>query len=110
MGVRSVRIASTETEWAAERTKLREAQFLQGGPGNAKHGKKRWDTIGDNRMRLHHEEASGQLVDLGSAFKVGGEELMYPGDTEFGASASNIINCRCSAFYIISKKNLTRIS
>jgi hypothetical protein len=110
MGVRSTRIASTETEWAAERTKLREVQFLQGGPSNAKHGKKRWDTIGDNKMRRHHEEAYGQLVDLGAAFLVGGENMMYPGDTEFGASASNIINCRCSAFYIVNKKNLTRIS
>lgn len=109
MGIRSPRIASTETEWAAERTKLREVQFLQGGPGIARHGKKRWDTIGDNRMRAHHAEASRQLVNLVDPFKVGGEDLMYPGDTEFGASASNIINCRCSAFYIISKKNLTRI-
>ncbi len=33
------------------------------------------------------------------AFTVGGEKLMYPGDS--AGSASNIINCRCTATAVV---------
>tara|TARA_R110000751_G_scaffold48207_3_gene107572 strand:- start:1439 stop:2131 length:693 start_codon:yes stop_codon:yes gene_type:complete len=108
MGIRATRIVSTETEWSAERTKLREVQFLQNGPNEKNSGKKRWDIIGDDRMREHHLYAAKQLVDIESPFDVASELLMFPGDTDLGASAGNIINCRCSAFYSVPKKYLTK--
>ena len=109
MGARSPVISSTETEWGAERTKLREVQFLQGGP-ESDNGTKRWDVVGDQLMRDHHADASGQTVPLDDAFSVGGEKLMHPGDPDLGASASNLVNCRCSLFYSIDPRYLTRSS
>ena len=109
MGVRSVAIAATETEWSAEHTKLREVQFLQGGP-ESNSGVKRWDVIGDARMREHHAFAAGQVVGISEAFAVDGESLLYPGDSSLGATASNLVNCRCSAFYSVSREDLTRAS
>ena len=109
MGVRSVTISATETEWASEHTKLREVQFLQGGISNSS-GTKRWDVIGDNRMRDHHAFAKGQTVNLDEPFTVDNEYLLYPGDPSLGASAGNIVNCRCSVFYSVDSTELTRIS
>lgn len=110
MGIRATRIVTTETEWSAERTKLREVQFLQNGPNEENSGKKRWDIIGDDRMREHHLDSANQLVGVDSPFVVADELLMFPGDTDLGASAGNIINCRCSAFYSVPKKFLTKIA
>lgn len=58
---------------------------------------KRWVTSRDERVRPAHESAEGQTVALDSPFVVAGQELMFPGDHEHGASADNTINCRCTA-------------
>ena len=34
-------------------------------------------------------------------FVVGGERLMHPGDGSFGASAGNIVNCRCTSAGVV---------
>lgn len=53
---------------------------------------KRWLSMRDKRVRDGHEKADGQLADELGYFKVGGEELRYPGG---GSNGGNNINCRC---------------
>lgn len=60
---------------------------------------KTWVTVGDEVVRPHHAEASGQSVPSEEPFLVRGERLMYPGDSTLGAALDNVINCRCSAVY-----------
>jgi HK97 family phage portal protein len=56
-----------------------------------------WLATEDSRTRPAHAEADGQKVALNEPFEVGGEKLMYAGDT--AGSASNIICCRCTQYY-----------
>lgn len=65
--------------------------------------KKRWLTSRDARVRrpegsspFDHVAAEGQTVAIDEPFIVSGEQLMFPGDRSRGASAGNIINCRCT--------------
>lgn len=57
-----------------------------------------WLSARDNRVRPSHEEADGQIVDIGEPFQVGEEELMFPGDPD--GSIEEVINCRCVAIPI----------
>ena len=63
---------------------------------------KEWISAQDNRTRriprddFDHVDADGQVVDIDEPFVVTGEELMFPGDTSRGASAGNVIQCRCA--------------
>lgn len=56
---------------------------------------KEWFAALDSRVRPDHAAANGQIVDQKDYFKVGGEDLMMPGDSN--GSAANVINCRCSS-------------
>lgn len=101
---RSASIATTETQNAAETAKAVEADVLSGrqpaivagSPQDAQVDKE-WVTVGDSHVRDSHVAADSQTQDLAKPFKVEGQLLMYPGDTSRGASAGNIINCRCSS-------------
>lgn len=53
-----------------------------------------WTTAQDDDVRDAHAAADGQQIKKGEKYKVGGEELRYPGDPV--ASAKNRINCRCT--------------
>lgn len=55
-----------------------------------------WIATKDHRTREWHGMADGQRVGIDEAFTVGGEKLMFPGDTSHGASGWNIYNCRCA--------------
>jgi hypothetical protein len=96
-------IATTETQITAEKAKFTEASTLNESniliPG--KEFKKQWSAILDDRVRDFHAAADGQIRAITATFDVNGEKLMFPGDDSLGASASNIINCRCSAITII---------
>jgi HK97 family phage portal protein len=61
---------------------------------------KQWLTQRDDRVREMHQFAEGQTVPIDDPFVVGGEKLMWPGDTEHGASLENVVNCRCSQSYV----------
>lgn len=56
-----------------------------------------WVSAGDGRVRDAHSAMNGQEVSLEEPFidPNTGERLMHPGDRSLGASAKNIINCRC---------------
>jgi hypothetical protein len=54
-----------------------------------------WVTMEDDRVRETHQQAHGQQTVTGKPFKVGGVELMYPGQPV--GDPANWINCRCVA-------------
>jgi len=58
---------------------------------------KEWLAAHDSRTRPAHAEADGQKVGMDEQFEVGGEPMDYPGD--FGASAANVVNCRCTVIF-----------
>lgn len=102
-------IVMTETQSAAESTKNLEAYSLSDiDPATALIGAvvvstttKRWQTVGDNKVRGDHKLANNQVRQLSEAFDVGGEQLRYPGDSGLGATPKNTANCRCSSIYRI---------
>lgn len=60
---------------------------------------KRWDSIIDGVTRKDHREINGKYIPIGNAFHVGNSWMQFPKDTSLGASAEQIINCRCSIAY-----------
>ncbi len=64
-----------------------------------------WITAIDERTRINHLNANGEIVDMDERFKRTGESLRFPGDP--AGSPGNIINCRCVVGYI-SPRKITR--
>ena len=60
---------------------------------------KTWISERDERVRKTHLEADSQTVLIDEPFVVGDSLLLYPKDTSLGASASEIVNCRCTVIY-----------
>jgi len=54
---------------------------------------KRWLATEDERTRPTHRVADGQTVPFGSPFRVGDDDLLFPGDPT--GSPGEVINCRC---------------
>ena len=101
-------IIMTETQKAAESTKLIDAFSVAGlEPEAAVTGqsvqpvkaKKEWQDVGDKDVRTGHHAREVKAVAIDKPFIVNGQQLMYPGDRSRGASASNTVNCRCGSFY-----------
>lgn len=63
--------------------------------------RKRWRSRHDDRVRSSHREADGQAVALDDPFRVGGAELMYPGDPK--GPAGEVLNCRCEMYLITTE-------
>lgn len=61
--------------------------------------KKKWIDVGDKRERKTHLEVGGTMLPIGEPFSVGDSLLQFPKDTSLGASADEIVNCRCSIQY-----------
>ena len=105
----SARVSSiimSETQTSAESTKFIEVEVesgelprILGGGAVVSTTKKVWRTVGDSKVRPIHRTANGQSRLLHVPFVVNGEFLMFPGDSSIGASAGNVINCRCVAQY-----------
>lgn len=61
--------------------------------------KKKWVDVGDKRERKTHLEVGGTTLPIDEPFSVGDSLLQFPKDTSLGASADEIVNCRCSIQY-----------
>lgn len=61
--------------------------------------KKKWIDVGDKRERKTHLEVGGTILPINETFSVGDSLLQFPKDTSLGASADEIVNCRCSIQY-----------
>lgn len=61
--------------------------------------KKTWIDVGDKRERKTHLEVGGITIPINESFSVGDSLLMFPTDHSLGASADEIVNCRCSIQY-----------
>jgi uncharacterized protein with gpF-like domain len=61
---------------------------------------KRWVPVLDSRTRDSHAMmADSDWQPIDEPYRVGGELLMFPGDTTWGASAFNVVNCRCTEIF-----------
>lgn len=99
-------IAEYETQLAAEKSKLTQAESIAGVLGRGFPRvviavSKVWRTMRDERVRPNHRAAEGQVRPVNQPFDVGGQKLMYPGDWSLGATASNLMGCRCVSIYRI---------
>jgi len=94
----SIRIAQTETTQVEAR-----GRYNVGEEAKKMGFKvyKKWIATNDLRTRDAHAKANGQIVSQDKPFNVGGEKMMYPGDSSLGASPWNIINCRCTMVSIL---------
>lgn len=95
---RSRRIARTELNSSTN------AATLEGWRQSEVIGGKEWLCACDKVSRDWHKGANGQQVPLEEPFIVGGEKLMHPGDPSLGASAKNIIHCRCTMKSVLKYK------
>lgn len=94
-------IANVQTQAPAEEAKRQEAAALGQAEGKQEDELvKIWQTVGDANVRVAHVIANGQRRTGNTAFTVGGENLRFPGDSSLGASAGNVINCRCAAIWL----------
>lgn len=95
---RARRIARTETISASN------AATLEGWRQSEVIGGKQWLCAMTENSRKAHKKANGQIVPLDQPFIVDGEKLMHPGDSSLGASAGNVINCRCTMKSVLKYK------
>lgn len=95
---RAVTVARTETLAAVNAAVYRSAQLeaeQRGDPAPFK----QWIATADPRTRDTHREADKQRTLLSEPFRVGGAQLLYPGDPT--GPAGEVINCRCSMFPVV---------
>lgn len=61
-----------------------------------------WLSTRDARTREEHADADGQSQPMDEPYEVMGERLLFPGDSSMGASAGNVVQCRCAETYEIA--------
>lgn len=78
-------------------TAINHARYIEAV--NAGKTMKRWKSIIDDVTRKDHIEVNGKYIPIGQAFHVGDSWMLFPKDTSLGASANQIVNCRCAVIY-----------
>jgi HK97 family phage portal protein len=64
---------------------------------------KEWISTFDSRTRSPHASAHGQRRDMDRPYDVMGQRLMFPGDGSMGATADNLVQCRCTESYAVKR-------
>jgi len=62
--------------------------------------KKKWNTEMDKDVRKTHRKVESLVMDITEPYFVGDSLMLFPKDTSYGASAEEIVNCRCTIEYI----------
>ena len=62
-----------------------------------------WLSARNERVRVTHAVADGEVVDLGAPFTVGGAQLDYPGDPD--GPAEETVNCRCTTLPVLTDQS-----
>lgn len=71
-------------------------QAVQEGQADQRFIMRTWESAGDIRTRDAHADMNGQKRPFGVPFdSPTGAQLMHPGDTELGAGAEDVVQCRC---------------
>jgi len=91
-------VARTETMGAVNAGVYRSA-VLTARDGGELAPMKLWLATEDNRTRRTHRDADGQRTLLESPFRVGGADLLFPGDPN--GPAEEVINCRCTMLPVV---------
>lgn len=86
-------IALNESNWLNNHAEYFEAK------GSNK--RKTWHTALDEKVRLTHIEQEGVTIPVDDVFHVGSSLMRFPLDDSLGATADEIINCRCSISYSV---------
>lgn len=55
-----------------------------------------WLSAADERTRPDHVAANGKKADRFGFFEIGGFQMKHPCDSDHGAPAAQIVNCRCA--------------
>ena len=58
-----------------------------------------WLSTPDERTRISHSEMEGVTVGMDEPFTIDADALNFPADSSLGASAENVIQCRCTIGY-----------
>lgn len=61
--------------------------------------RKQWMDVRDKKERETHLQVGRTVKPINEPFLVGNSLMQYPKDTYFGASSSEIVNCRCTIKY-----------
>lgn len=99
-GTRARRVAHTESHESANFGSIDVAKLVSRALDKV------WLSLMDGRQRDAHGGAHKQRRRLEQNFTVGGELMSYPGDSSLGASASNLVNCRCVLGFV--RKTVSR--
>lgn len=95
---RAVTVARTETIGAVNAGVFRAAQLDAEQRGDLAPFKQ-WIATEDSRTRPTHHAADKQRTLLTEPFRVGGAQLLFPGDPT--GPAAEVINCRCTMLPIV---------
>ena len=61
--------------------------------------RKQWMDVRDKKERETHLQVGRTVNPINEPFLVGNSLMQYPKGTSFGASSSEIVNCRCTIKY-----------
>lgn len=62
--------------------------------------KKQWITEKDERVRPTHRQVDNFIIPIDRPFVVGDSLMMFPKDRSLGATADEVVNCRCTVKYL----------